>query len=161
MIRILATGGTLDVDSIDEGDVYYFQESYVPKILAQCRNESAIVVETLFLKDSLYLTDLDRQMILHRAYACDEQNIVITHGTDTMVETAAVLGAQPTNKTIVLTGAIVPYLSPDSDATFNLGFALAAAQMLTPGIYIAMNGKSFVWNNVRKNKDLRIFEALR
>jgi L-asparaginase len=111
LIRILATGGTLDVDSIDEGDVYYFQESYVPKILAQCRNEADIVVETLFLKDSLYLTDLDRQQILHHARTCDEQNIVITHGTDTMVETAAVLGNQNLPKTIVLTGAIVPYMA--------------------------------------------------
>lgn len=161
MIRILATGGTLDVDSIDEGDVYYFQESYVPKILAQCRNEADIVVETLFLKDSLYLTDLDRQQILHHARTCDEQNIVITHGTDTMVETAAVLGNQNLPKTIVLTGAIVPYMASESDATFNLGFALACAQTLAHGVYIAMNGNIFSWNNVRKNQDLKIFETLK
>jgi len=161
LIRILATGGTLDVDSIDEGDVYYFQESYVPKILAQCRNEAQIVVETLFLKDSLYLTEVDRQQILQHARTCDEQNIVITHGTDTMVETAALLGKENLSKTIVLTGAIVPYMAPESDAAFNLGFALACAQTLAPGVYIAMNGKIFTWNNVRKNQKLKIFETLK
>ncbi len=161
MIRILATGGTFDVDSIDEGDVYYFQESYVPKILAQCRNTAEVVVETLFLKDSLYITELDRQQILHQARTCEEQNIVITHGTDTMVETAAVLGNAGIKKTIVLTGAIVPYMAAESDATFNLGFALASAQLLAPGVYIAMNGRVFAHDNVRKNQQLKIFETLR
>ncbi len=160
MIRILATGGTLDVDSIDEGDVYFFQESFVPKILAQCRNMAEVTVETLFLKDSLYLTDADRLQILQRAQQCDERHVVITHGTDTMVETAVVLGSNETQKTIVLTGAIIPYMAPESDASFNLGFALAAAQTVSPGVYIAMNGKIFVWNNVRKNLHLKVFETL-
>jgi L-asparaginase len=160
MIRILATGGTFDVDSIDEGDVYYFQESYVPKILAQCRNMAKVTVETLFLKDSLYITDADRQQVSQRTFECDEQFIVITHGTDTMVQTAISLAQNKTAKTVVLTGAIVPYMALESDATFNLGFALAAVQLLAPGIYIAMNGKVFMWNNVRKNQDLKVFEEL-
>lgn len=160
MIRILATGGTFDVDSIDEGDVYYFQESYVPKILTQCRNTAEVTVETLFLKDSLYITDTDRLQITHRTFACDEQYVVITHGTDTMVQTAALLAQNKTQKTIILTGAIVPYMAAESDATFNLGFALAAVQTLVPGVYITMNGRVFAWNNVRKNQDLKVFETL-
>src|SRR6185312_477331 len=102
--------------------------------------------------DSLQMTDPDRQLILSRCRDCAESHIVITHGTDTMEDTAAVLGKALTGKTVVLTGAMVPYTFGSSDGMFNLGTALAFVQTLTPGVYVAMNGKCFSWNHVRKNR---------
>ena len=112
------------------------------------------------LIDSLQMTDADREQIAVRCRDCDESQVVITHGTDTMVETAAVLARQVPGKTVVLTGAMVPYAFGSSDGLFNLGSALSFAQLLPAGVYIAMNGTHFTWDNVRKNRALGTFEPL-
>ena len=110
--------------------------------------------------DSLQMTDSHRQLILERCAAAPEQRIVITHGTDTMERTARLLGEHLDGKTIVLTGAMVPYTFGSSDGMFNLGTALAFVQTLTPGVYVAMNGRCFPWNRVHKNKQKGVFEAI-
>lgn len=112
------------------------------------------------MKDSLDMSDEDRKVILENCKKAPEDRIVITHGTDTMVETAKVLASEIKSKTIVLTGAMIPYAFDNSDALFNLGNALAFVQVLPSGIYIAMNGKYFSWDNVRKNKDIGEFEEI-
>jgi L-asparaginase len=119
------------------------------------------VVEVLMLKDSLELTEADRARLVGSAQASDEQRIVVTHGTDTMVESARALAAADLHKTIVLTGAMIPYVFGSSDGLFNLGSALSFAQVLPPGVYIAMNGRVFPWDNVKKNRERGVFEPLR
>ena len=109
--------------------------------------------------DSLDMTDADRESIVRNCAQCAESRIVITHGTDTMVETAAALARDVTGKTIVLTGAMIPYAFGSSDGLFNLGSALSFAQVLPPGVYIAMNGQHFRWDKVRKNRETGVFEA--
>jgi L-asparaginase len=109
--------------------------------------------------DSLQMTDADREVIVDRCRHCDESCIVITHGTDTMVETASALARGVRGKTIVLTGAMIPYAFGSSDGLFNLGSALSLVQVLKPGVYIAMNGRHFDWDKVRKNRDAGVFEA--
>jgi len=120
-----------------------------------------LAVESLMMVDSLEMSDRDRELIAERCQAAAESRIVITHGTDTMERTAAVLGPRSAHKTIVLTGAMVPYTFGSSDGLFNLGTALAFAQTLAPGVYVAMNGQCFRWDEVRKNRELGIFESLR
>jgi L-asparaginase len=119
-----------------------------------------VSIRTLMMVDSLDMTDADRELIVRNCRQCDESRIVITHGTDTMVETARALASGVTDKTIVLTGAMVPYAFGSSDGLFNLGSALSFAQALPPCVYIAMNGQYFVWDRVRKNKATGIFEPL-
>jgi L-asparaginase len=121
----------------------------------------SLVVEVLMLKDSLELTEADRARLVGSAQASDEQRIVVTHGTDTMVESARALAAADLHKTIVLTGAMIPYVFGSSDGLFNLGSALSFAQVLPPGVYIAMNGRVFPWDNVKKNRERGVFEPLR
>ena len=159
-IRILVTGGTLDCDHVDEEGIYQFKGSCVPDMLAQGQCHASVEVEILFLKDSIYTTDTDRQAIVHACQTCPEDHIVITHGTDTMTETAQLLEQTIFNKTIVLLGAMIPFKSEKSDALFNLGSALAAVQCLKAGVYITMHGQIFHANNVRKNKDKKRFEPL-
>jgi L-asparaginase len=115
-------------------------------------------IRTLMMIDSLEMTDADRKIILDNCLKCKEENIVITHGTDTMEETARVLGEAGIQKTVVLTGAMVPFKFGSSDGLFNLGSALAFAQSLRPGVYVAMNGRCFQWDRVRKNKNTGQFE---
>jgi L-asparaginase len=110
--------------------------------------------------DSLDMTDADRELIVRHCAQSDESRIVITHGTDTMVETAAALARGVTGKTVVLTGAMIPYAFGSSDGLFNLGSAVSFAQVLPPGIYIAMNGQHFAWDRVRKNRETGVFEAV-
>jgi len=110
--------------------------------------------------DSLQMTDIDRRVILERCAGAPEERIVITHGTDTMEATARVLGESLTGKTVVLTGAMVPYTFGSSDGMFNLGTALAFVQTLSPGVYVAMNGRCFPWNRVRKNREQGVFESI-
>ena len=110
--------------------------------------------------DSLAMTDEDRDTIVDHCRRCEESQIVITHGTDTMVETAAALAAGLSGKTVVLTGAMVPYAFGSSDGLFNLGSALSFAQVLPPGVYVAMNGTAFIWNAVRKNTQTGVFESI-
>ena len=162
-IKILITGGTIDKQytTMNNG-TFVFEKSHVPRMLKQARCASDIAVETVMLKDSLYMTEEDRGKILERCEASEEDRIVITHGTDTMVETAKVLGKKLKGKTVVLLGALIPYTLIDlSDALFNLGSAIASVRLLPSGVYITMNGKIFTWDNVRKNKQLEEFEELR
>lgn len=119
-----------------------------------------VSVRTLMMIDSLEMTDADREIIIGHCRQCSEAKIVITHGTDTMDQTARKLGEAGLNKTIVLTGAMVPYKFGSSDGLFNMGSALAFVQTLPVGVYVVMNGRYFNWNNVRKNKASGIFEEL-
>ncbi len=160
-IRIFITGGTFDKEYDEIAGQLYFKTTHLSEILELGRSKVATKIETLMMKDSLELEDHDRALILKKCQSCPEKKIVITHGTDTMAKTAAVLGAAKMEKTIILTGALIPYKFGSSDGFFNLGSALAFAQTLASGVYIAMNGKYFSWDNVRKNVDLGIFEELR
>jgi len=157
-IRLLITGGTIDKQYNELDGELIFSESGVEDMLVQGRAKLDIAYETVMLKDSLDMDDNDRQQILESCLACDESQIVITHGTDTMVETSQVLAAEIKDKTIVLLGAMVPYQFKNSDALFNLGCAIAAVQTLGNGVYITMNGKVFNFDEVSKNKELGEFQ---
>jgi L-asparaginase len=159
-IRILVTGGTFDKEyDMIEGKLY-FNETHVPEMLKLGRCDLDIDVRTLMMIDSLDMTDADRLLISHQAQACDECNLVITHGTDTMSVTAEFLAIQKIPKTNVLTGALIPYKFGSSDGFFNLGSALAFAQVLPQGVYISMNGRYFTAGRVRKNRDTGMFEEV-
>ena len=158
-IRLLITGGTIDKQYNELDGELIFSESGVEDMLVQGRAKLDIAYETVMLKDSLDMDDNDRQQILESCLACDESQIVITHGTDTMVETSQVLAAEIKDKTIVLLGAMVPYQFKNSDALFNLGCAIAAVQTLGNGVYITMNGRIFNYDEVIKNKELGLFQS--
>lgn len=158
-IRILVTGGTFDKEYNELNGTLSFHHTYVEQMLERGRCRLDVTVEVLMMKDSLEMTDADRARIVHECNDCDEERVVITHGTDTMVETAKAIAAGVKSKTIVLTGAMVPYAFGSSDGLFNLGSALSFAQALPHGVYVAMNGRVFLWNNVRKNRELGVFEA--
>ncbi len=160
MVTIFVTGGTIDASSIDSENKYFFDETHIPNMLKQARCTLDIDLNVLFLKDSLYTTDLDRNLILESCLNCLDDKIIISHGTDTMAETAKLLGDKISSKTIILFGAMVPFISLNSDSLFNLGFALSSVQILGRGIYVAMNGQIFSWDNVMKNKSLGVFEEL-
>lgn len=160
-IRLLVTGGTFDKQYDELNGTLAFGNTHVEDVLRRGRNDVPIVAEVLMLKDSLELTDADRARIVEAARRCSERRIVITHGTDTMVESARALAATDLAKTIVLTGAMIPYVFGSSDGLFNLGSALSFAQVLPPGVYVAMNGRVFPWDNVRKNRERGVFEPIR
>jgi len=164
-IRILITGGTFDKEYNELNGTLTFHKTHVTEMLKQGRVKVPVKVEKIEMIDSLDMTQKDRLLILARCQKAREKSIVITHGTDTMVETAKVLGnnfAQKLKwKTVVLTGAMVPFSFGKSDGLLNLGCALAYAQALPAGIYVAMNGKYFLWNNVKKNKRKGIFECVK
>lgn len=157
-ILVLATGGTFDKEYDEIRGRLYFRRTHVPDMLSLGRARLPVRVQVLMLKDSLDLTDADRQRILAACRRCRERRIVITHGTDTMRETALFLGPHITDKTVVLTGAMVPYTFGSSDGLFNLGGALAFAQTLPFGVYVAMNGRAFLWHAVIKNRRTGVFE---
>ena len=157
-IKLLITGGTIDKQYDELNGELIFTQSGVEDMLAQGRAKLDISPETVMLKDSLDMDDNDRQQILKACLACDESQIVITHGTDTMVETSQVLAAEIKDKTIVLLGAMVPYQFKQSDALFNLGCAVAAVQTLENGVYITMNGEIFNYDEVIKNRELGEFK---
>lgn len=159
-IKIFVTGGSFDkeYDSIQEKLV--FNNSHLLEILKIARCTAEVDIRILMMIDSLDMTFSDRQVILENCRSTPEERIVITHGTSTMVETAKVLGQAIDDKTIVLAGAMFPYAVGQSDSMFNLGVALAFAQALPPGVYIAMNGRCFNWYNVKKNEKLGLFEEL-
>lgn len=159
-IRVFVTGGTFDKDYDEVRGVLSFGETHLPEMLELGRCRLDVSVRTLMMIDSLEMTDEDRAIIVEQCRRCAETQVVITHGTDTMVETARALAAGVTGRTVVLTGAMVPYAFGSSDGLFNLGSALSFAQTLPPGVYIAMNGRCFPWDNVRKNRDAGIFEPL-
>ena len=157
-IRVFVTGGTFDKDYDEIGGTLTFGDTHLPEMLRLGRCEVDVSVRTLMMVDSLAMTADDRAVIVRNCLTCKESRIVVTHGTDTMVETAAALAAGVPGKTIILTGAMVPYAFGSSDGLFNLGSALSFAQALPPGVYIAMNGRHFVWDRVRKNKEAGVFE---
>ncbi|MDX1906064.1 MAG: asparaginase domain-containing protein [Bacteroidia bacterium] len=159
-VRVFVTGGTFDKNYDYLRGELYFEDTQVPEMLRMGRNTVDTRLRTLMMVDSLDMTLEDRELILRNCVACEEDRILITHGTDTMVETARVIADTLTHKTVVLTGALVPYRFGSSDGFFNLGSALAFAQVLPPGVYIAMNGRYFHWDNVRKNKKTGFFEEL-
>jgi len=159
-LRVLVTGGTFDKEYNELDGSLFFRRTHVPEMLALGRCEVPAVVQTLMMIDSLSMTAGDREAILSACRRAPEKRLVITHGTDTMVETARVLGPRVKDKTVVLTGAMVPYKFGSSDGLFNLGSALSFAQVLPPGVYVAMNGRVFAWDAVRKNRAKGRFEAL-
>lgn len=159
-IKILITGGTFDKEYDELNGKLFFKDTHLPEILKLGRSNLNVSVRTLMMIDSLEMSDADRDIIINHCKQCEEEKIVITHGTDTMDITAKQLGNANLNKTIVLTGAMVPYKFGSSDGLFNLGSALAFVQTLPIGVYVVMNGKYFDWHNVRKNKASGIFEEL-
>jgi L-asparaginase len=159
-IKILVTGGTFDKEYDEINGRLYFKDTHLQEILKLGRCNLDTRVRTLMMVDSLEMTDSDRELILNHCSQCEEKMILITHGTDTMEVTARLLGKAKLDKTIVLTGAMVPYKFGSSDGLFNLGSALAFVQSLPPGVYVAMNGRYFSWDNVRKNKASGVFEEL-
>ena len=159
-IRILITGGTFDKEYDELQGRLFFKDTHAPEMLRLGRCRLDVAVRTVMMVDSLEMTEADRQVILANCRQAPESKIVVTHGTDTMVETARVLAPAGEEKTIVLTGAMVPYAFGSSDGLFNLGSALSFAQVLPPGVYIAMNGRCFRWDHVRKNMQLGVFEEI-
>jgi L-asparaginase len=160
-IRIFITGGTFDKEYNELNGQLFFKDTHLNDLLEMGRNMVSVQIRTLMMLDSLEMTDEDRELIVHQCKQCSESSIVITHGTDTMEQTARVLAEADINKTIILTGAMIPIKFGSSDGLFNLGSALAFAQSLQVGVYIAMNGRYFNWDNVRKNKLSGIFEELK
>lgn len=160
-IKILVTGGTFDKEYNPLTGQLYFNHSHILEMLRLGRSRLHIDIKTIMMMDSLSMTEEDRKKIVEECRAAKEEKILITHGTDTMSETVKLLGQSITNKTIILTGAMVPYAFGSSDGLFNLGSALAFLQTLPHGVYISMNGKCFTWDNVRKNKQIGLFEEIK
>lgn len=157
-IRIFITGGTFDKEYNELDGTLFFKDTHLPEMLKLGRCKLDVEMRTLMMIDSLEMTDADRQVILDQCRKSTEDKIVITHGTDTMEQTAELLGKSLSNKTVVLTGAMVPYKFGSSDGLFNLGSALGFVQTLPVGVYIAMNGRCFPWDNVHKNRKTGEFE---
>ena len=157
-VRTFITGGTFDKEYNELDGKLFFKDTHLPEMLKLGRCKVPVDIRALMLVDSLEMTDADRQIIVEQCRKCKEDRIVITHGTDTMEETAKVLGQAVLKKTIVLTGAMVPYKFGSSDGLFNLGSAFAFAQSLSHGVYVAMNGRCFTWDNVKKNRKTGEFE---
>jgi L-asparaginase len=160
MIRIFVTGGTFDKTYDEIEGRLTFTDTHLNEMLQLGRSQVDVSVRTLMMIDSMAMTAEDRAIIVRNCLTCEESHIVVTHGTDTIVETAAAIAAGVPGKTIVLTGAMVPYAFGSSDGLFNLGSALSFAQVLPPGVYVAMNGRHFIWNKVRKNRDTGVFEEI-
>lgn len=158
-LKIIATGGTFDKHYDELAGKLGFGASHLPEVLKRARLTLPVTLEAAKLMDSLDMTEQDRQQILQSCQLASERAIVIIHGTDTMRETAEVLGAAKLDKTIVFTGAMIPYEIANSDALFNLGFACGVAQLLPAGVYVAMNGQVFTWDNVQKNRVAGVFVA--
>ena len=159
-VRVFVTGGTFDKEYDELSGRLYFRNTHVDEMLRRGRCGLDLDVETLMLVDSLEMTDPQRELIVRACAECAQDQIVITHGTDTMVETAQAIADGVEGKTVVLTGAMVPYAFGSSDGLFNLGSALSFVQSLPPGVYIAMNGRSFPWDDVRTNREAGVFERL-
>jgi L-asparaginase len=162
MIQVFVTGGTFDKQYNYISGGLYFKDTHVPSMLERGRCSVDYDVKTLMMVDSLDMTDADREIVAHNCKLCPHNKILVTHGTDTMVKTAAFLANMGLeDKTIVLTGAMVPYaFGTSSDGFFNLGSALAFLQTLPPGVFVVMNGRYFSWNAVRKNTKTGYFEEI-
>jgi L-asparaginase len=159
-IRIFVTGGTFDKEYDEIRGSLYFRDSHLADMLRMGRNRADVEIRTLMMVDSLDMTEADRELIARSCRDVPERHIVITHGTDSMVETARLLATTVPDKSIVLTGAMIPIAFGSSDGLFNLGGALTAVQCLPAGVWIAMNGLVFPWDNVRKNRATGVFEPL-
>jgi L-asparaginase len=160
-IKIFVTGGTFDKEYNELNGQLFFKETHLHEMLSLGRSRIDVHITTLMMIDSLDMTDTDRKIISDHCIDTPEDKIVITHGTDTMVETAQFLAQTISNKTIVLTGAMIPYKFGSSDGLFNLGSALAFVETLPKGVYISMNGRYFTWDNVRKNKTAGEFQEIK
>jgi L-asparaginase len=160
-IRILVTGGTFDKEYDEINGRLYFKDTHIQEMLKLGRSRVNVDVRTLMMIDSLDMTDMDRQLIRDHCMQCQEDRIVITHGTDTMEHTARLLSETIKNKTIVLTGAMIPYKFGSSDGLFNLGSALAFVQSLPHGVYVAMNGRYFLGTNVTKDRTTGEFKEIK
>jgi len=158
-IKIYTTGGTIDKIYFDQMSHYEIGDSTVAEILAEANVSVPFEIESVFKKDSLNITDADRHLLLEKIRADGYRRVLVTHGTDTMPETACLLATLP-HTTVVLTGAMAPSRFRVSDAVFNIGCAVAAVQVLPPGAYIAMNGRLFDPRRIRKNRDLNRFETI-
>jgi len=161
IIKIFVTGGTFDKEYDEIKGILFFNKTHISEVLKMGHCKLEVDITTLMMKDSLNMTDEDREIILGNCKKIAEDKILITHGTDTMEETAKVLANSIKDKTIVLTGAMIPYKFGSSDGLFNLGSSLAFVQALPHGVYISMNGKYFHWDNVRKNKEIGEFEEIK
>lgn len=157
-IRIFVTGGTFDKEYNELNGQLFFKDSHLPEMLELGRCLVPVDIRTLMMIDSLEMTDMDRELIARHCAEAEEEQIIITHGTDTMADTAQLLSNKIKGKTIVITGAMIPYKFGSSDGLFNLGSALAFVQTLPHGVYVAMNGRYFTADNVRKNKQSGVFE---
>ena len=161
MIKIFVTGGTFDKDYDEKNGRLYFKKTHMNEILALGRSKVEVGIETLMMLDSLDMKEKHRELIIEKCTAAIEEQIVITHGTDTMTNTAKVLGAKHFKKTIVITGAMIPDKFGTSDGLFNIASALAYVQTLAHGVYITMNGRVFSYDRVTKNSETGIFEEIK
>jgi L-asparaginase len=159
-ILILVTGGTFDKEYNELTGELFFKETHLPEMLRLGRNQVGVHMVVLDMIDSLYMTDDYRRTLASHCMSSSENHIIVTHGTDTITETAEYLNGAITGKTIVLTGAMIPYKFGSSDGLFNLGSAMAFVQTLPPGVYVAMNGSCFPAGQVRKNKATGLFEKI-
>ena len=159
-IRILVTGGTFDKEYNERTGQLFFKDTHIAEMLRLGRSRVQTTIRTVMMIDSLEMTETDRALIVQNCLQSDENRIVINHGTDTMTETAAAIAQAVSGKTVVLTGAMIPYAFGSSDGLFNLGSALSFVQVLSPGVYISMNGKCFPWDRVRKNRERGEFEEI-
>lgn len=157
-IKVLITGGTIDKVYNELTGELVFDQTHIVDMLNRGRSMAETQSEVLFLKDSLEMNDDDRKLILDKCLASQTDKIVITHGTDTMVETAKLLGEKIKDKTVVLFGSMIPYSVNNSDALFNLGVAMGVVQTIKSGVYVVMNGQVYEFDKVIKNKTLGIFE---
>ena len=160
-IKIFATGGTFDKEYNEINGELFFKETHLNELLKLGRSQLNVKIETLMLIDSLKMNQKNRNFILEKCANEKTNKIIITHGTDTMIDTAKTLANKITNKIIILTGAMIPIKFGSSDGLFNLGSALSFVQILEPCIYVTMNGRYFHWDNVKKNKKLGIFERIK
>jgi L-asparaginase len=158
-IALIVTGGTFDKEYDELSGTLFFKRTHVPEMLTLGRCRLSVRMQIVMLKDSLEITDMDRQVILKACQKATESKIVITHGTDTMEQTARLLGPALSSKTVILTGAMIPYRFGSSDGMFNLGCSIGLVQALPPGVYIVMNGQYFDWRNVTKNRQKGYFHA--
>lgn len=159
-IRILITGGTFDKEYDERTGQLFFKDTHLPEMLKRGRSRVDITIRTVMMIDSMDMTDADRATIVQNCQQASEDRIVVTHGTDTMTDTAAAIARNVTGKTVVLTGAMIPWAFGSSDGLFNLGSALSFVQALPVGVYVAMNGKCFPWDRVRKNRERGEFEEI-
>ena len=160
-IKIFSTGGTFDKEFNEITGELFFKKTQLYELLEMGRSKLDIKIETLMMVDSLKMSNAERQYIVDKCKKEKTHKIIITHGTDTMVETAKLIAENIKDKTIILTGAMIPIKFGSSDGLFNLGSALSFIQTLETGVYITMNGRYFPWNNVYKNKKLGVFERIK